>query len=76
VSILPQVSGQRLIRALERGGFLKVNSLGGHVTLAHREDPTRIAVVPMHGAKPIKPGTLRAILRGARVTVEELRALI
>jgi predicted RNA binding protein YcfA (HicA-like mRNA interferase family) len=59
-----------------RAGFYEVRSSGGHVTLAHRDDTTRLAVVPMHGAKTIKPGTLRAILRGARLTVDELRALL
>jgi predicted RNA binding protein YcfA (HicA-like mRNA interferase family) len=76
VSKLPQVSGTRLVRALGRAGFREVHRRGSHVMLVHRSDATRIAVVPMHKGKTLPPGTLRAILKGARVALEELRALL
>jgi predicted RNA binding protein YcfA (HicA-like mRNA interferase family) len=44
VSGLPQVNGDRLLRALSRAGFDEVHRKGSHVTVAHREDPTRIGV--------------------------------
>jgi predicted RNA binding protein YcfA (HicA-like mRNA interferase family) len=50
--------------------------VGSHVTLRHRADPTRRATVPVHGGKPVKLGTLRTILKGAGVTVDELKALL
>jgi predicted RNA binding protein YcfA (HicA-like mRNA interferase family) len=43
--------------------------------LVHRKDATRIAIVPIHKGRTLPPGTLRAILKGARITVENLRAL-
>jgi predicted RNA binding protein YcfA (HicA-like mRNA interferase family) len=76
VTKLPQISGTRLVRALRRAGFREVHRKGSHVMLAHAADPTRIAVVPMHKAKMLPPGTLRAILKGARLTDEELRAVL
>ena len=76
MSDLPQVSGTRLVRALERAGFVQLRQVGSHVTLRHRADPTRRATVPVHGGKPVKLGTLRTILKGAGVTVDELKALL
>lgn len=76
MSQLPQVTGERLIRALTRLGFVELRRSGGHAILRHATDHTRRATVPLHGSKDVKPGTLRAILKGARVEVEQLRALL
>lgn len=73
---LPQVSGARVVRALARAGFHEIHQKGSHAMLVHRDDPSRVAVVPVHKGRSLPPGTLRAILRGARVTIEELRALL
>jgi predicted RNA binding protein YcfA (HicA-like mRNA interferase family) len=75
MSDLPQVSGRRLVRALTRAGFERVHGRGSHVMLVHARDRTRVAVVPLHGGA-LPPGTLRAILRGARLEVDDLRALL
>ncbi|MGH7895256.1 MAG: type II toxin-antitoxin system HicA family toxin [Candidatus Binatia bacterium] len=76
MSKLPQASGDRILRALGRLGFREVHRKGSHVMVAHRSQPTRLAVVPMHKGKAVPPGTLRAILKGAAVSVEELRAAL
>lgn len=76
MSELPQVTGDRLVRALKRAGFVELRQLGSHKMLRHATDPARRATVPMHGSTPIKPGTLRAILHGAGLTVEDLRELL
>lgn len=76
MSDLPQVPGHRLVRALQKAGFIVLRQRGSHVLLRHQEDFTRRATVIQHGSKPIKPGTLHAILRGAKLTVEELRRLL
>jgi len=70
VSKLPQVGGTRLLRALTRAGFREVHRKGSHVMVVHRNDPTRIAVVPVHKGKTLPPGTMRAVLKGAAMTVE------
>ena len=69
----PQISGPRLIRQFERLGFFIKRQTGGHAILVHREDASRRAVVPIHGNKPIRPGTLRSILEGARLTIDDIR---
>jgi predicted RNA binding protein YcfA (HicA-like mRNA interferase family) len=76
VTRLPQVSASRLLRALRRAGFVEVHCKGSHVTLVHEQDPNRVAVVPVHKGHDIKPGTLHALLKGARLTIDELRRLL
>ena len=44
--------------------------------MVHKKDPLRRAVIPVHGSKPVRPGTLRSILKGAKLSVEEIRNLI
>lgn len=67
------VKGKILIKALERIGFRKVGSKGSHVRLAHSDGRwTQVAVHP----KPIPQGTLRAILRQVKLTVEQLIGIL
>jgi len=44
--------------------------------IAHRDDPSRATVVAVHKGQDIPPGTLRAILKGLRLDIEELRELL
>ncbi|MBI3760691.1 MAG: type II toxin-antitoxin system HicA family toxin [Chloroflexi bacterium] len=64
----PRVSGREAIRALERLGFKRVRQRGSHVVLRKGNIG---CVVPLHGE--LAAGTLRGILRQARVTLEEFR---
>ena len=67
---LRTVSGIEAIKALERLGFRQVRQRGSHVVL--RKDTSEGAVgcvVPLH--KELKVGTLRGILRQARVEPED-----
>jgi predicted RNA binding protein YcfA (HicA-like mRNA interferase family) len=73
VTKLPHVSGARILRALERLGFYEVHRKGSHVMVVHRTDSGRVAIVFVHKSSAVPPGTLRAILKGARVSIEELR---
>ncbi len=67
---LRRVSGQQTVRVLERLGFVQVRQRGSHVVLK-KQTPEGEAgcVVPLHDELAI--GTLRAILRQAKVTPEE-----
>jgi predicted RNA binding protein YcfA (HicA-like mRNA interferase family) len=76
VSDFPQVTAGSLVRALKRAGFVETRQSGSHLLMRHRTDFTRRATVPIHGAKPVRIGTLRAILKGAGITPEELRLLL
>jgi predicted RNA binding protein YcfA (HicA-like mRNA interferase family) len=76
MSKLPDVSGSKVVRALEKAGFAVVRTSGSHHRLVHRDDPTRATTVAVHGSKSLKSGTVRNILKQARLTVEELNALL
>lgn len=76
MSHVPQVSGGRVVRPLQKAGFVLLRQSGGHAILRHQIDLNRRAVVPVHGSKTVKPGTLRAILRGAQIGIDEFRELI
>jgi predicted RNA binding protein YcfA (HicA-like mRNA interferase family) len=56
LSGLPQVNGVRLLRALARAGFNEIHTKGSHVTVAHGEDLTRIAVIRSTKARMSDPG--------------------
>ncbi len=67
---LRRVSGHDAIRALERLGFTQVRQRGSHVMLKKdTPDGSLGCVVPLH--RELAIGTLRGILRQARVTVDE-----
>ena len=74
MSVLPQVRGDRLIRALSRIGFREVRHTGSHALLVHQDG--RTVIVAIHGSRPLPSGTLHAALRGAELTVERLKELL
>jgi len=68
---LRRVPGQEAIRALERLGFVQVRQRGSHVVLKRHTPEGEIGcVVPLH--RELAVGTLRGILKQARVTPDEL----
>ena len=73
MSKLPRISGQDCVRALARVGFRLRRQEGSHIVL-RRDEPFAQVVVPAH--KELDRGTLRAILRGAELDVEEFIALL
>jgi predicted RNA binding protein YcfA (HicA-like mRNA interferase family) len=70
---LPEVSGARLKRALERAGFEEVHTRGSHCKLRHPAS-RKTVIVPMHSR--VRPGTLASILQHAGISAEELRGLL
>jgi len=67
---LPRLSGQEVIKTLSKAGFKPVRQRGSHVLLIKFVGTEKIGtVVPLH--KELKTGTLRGILRQARITPAE-----
>lgn len=64
---LPCVSGARVVKALERLGFVRQRQRGSHVVMRRAGS---VCVVPLH--REVDQGTLRGVLRQAGVTTEEL----
>jgi predicted RNA binding protein YcfA (HicA-like mRNA interferase family) len=71
---IPRLSGKEAIRALERLGFVKVRQRGSHVVLKKMPEGDFGCVVPMH--RELAVGTLRGILKQARVGIEDFLANI
>jgi predicted RNA binding protein YcfA (HicA-like mRNA interferase family) len=72
------VSGERLIRALERLGYQAVRQRGSHVRLRHPEPPAHNITVPPHS--PLKTGTLHGTLaevaQKRSITIESIIELL
>lgn len=67
---LRRVSGKEAIRTLECLGFEKVRQRGSHVVLKKQTPEGAVGcAVPLH--RELAIGTLRGILRQARVTLDE-----
>ena len=73
---LPAVHARQVLKALRLAGFVVERVVGSHYILAHPDDPSRAVTVPFHGARDLKPGTLRSIVRQARLTVDEFTDLL
>ena len=70
---LRRVSGDQAVRALERLGFVRVRQRGSHVILKRSTAEGEIGcTVPLH--RQLAIGTLRGILKQARVSVDEFIA--
>jgi predicted RNA binding protein YcfA (HicA-like mRNA interferase family) len=72
VTRLPVLSGDELVRIFARFGYEIDRQSGSHVILRHPTPPHRRLTVPRH--RTIAKGTLRAILRHAGITVDQLIA--
>ena len=67
---LPLVSGNDVLKLLQKEGFIVVRQRGSHVSLHKKIDnKTMLVVVPMKNE--IKKGTLLSIIKQAGMTREE-----
>ncbi len=73
MSKLPVISGRELVRALRQVGFELDRHKGSHMILFRTEPKTTLAV-PDH--RELDRGTLRALLRQAGISPEELSRLL
>ena len=73
MSYLPRISGQECRKALEKIEFVLDRQRGSHMTLV-RKRPFAAVTVPDH--KELDTGTLRAVIRGAGLSVDEFKRLL
>jgi predicted RNA binding protein YcfA (HicA-like mRNA interferase family) len=73
MSKLPRVSGRDCVKALTKGGFYLKRRESSHIIL-RRDNPFTQVVNPDH--TEFDRGTLRAIIRGAGLSVEEFTNLV
>lgn len=70
---LPQIKPRDLEKVLIKAGFTSRTTKSGHVVFTHADG--RRTVVPGHN-EPVRTGTLRAILRQAKLSLDELLKLL
>jgi len=70
VTKVPELSHRRVVRALERAGFV-LKRQGPHISMHHPEKNV-VAIIPRHD--PVKRSTLARILKDIGMTVEEFRS--
>ncbi|MDP1727434.1 MAG: type II toxin-antitoxin system HicA family toxin [Bacteroidota bacterium] len=72
---MPQLSGKELIKILAQFGFGAIRQKGSHVILKKKTKDGEIGtVVPLH--KVIAEGTLRGILKQAKIETDEFLSAI
>lgn len=70
---LPVVSGNDLVKAFKKIGFVVISQRGTHIKMRHPDGKT--AIIPNH--KTIKKGTLKkGILNPLNISVETLIKLL
>ncbi|MEE8131560.1 MAG: type II toxin-antitoxin system HicA family toxin [Candidatus Paceibacterota bacterium] len=67
---LPRVKPSKVIKALKRAGFYINHTTGSHYIL-YKDDKSSPVSIPYHN-KDLKLGTLKKILKQAKISVEEL----
>ena len=67
----PVCSAKEVVKVLRKHGFVLVAQSGSHQKWRHEN--SRQVIVAMHGSKPIPIGTLKSIIKGSGLDVEEFR---
>ena len=75
MSKVPSLNYDKVIKALQRNGWVVVGQKGSHIKLhKYMKDKKLKLIVPAH--KPIKRSTLSHILKQAGLSVEEFLQLL
>ena len=71
---LPQIPANKVIKVLEKTGFVLVRQSGSHKIYKNREG--KRVTVPYHSGKILHPKVLKSIPRDADLTVERFKEII
>ncbi|MBI2595873.1 type II toxin-antitoxin system HicA family toxin [Candidatus Daviesbacteria bacterium] len=67
---LPVVKADKLLKTLQKLGFVKYHQVGSHIQLKHPDG--RRTTIPYHPKQEIRKGTLKAILDDIDISIEKL----
>ena len=70
---IPQVRAREVVRVAEALGFVFDRQKGSHAVFYRASDRRRV-VIPMHGTKDLRSGTLRGIINDLGITIEDFTA--
>jgi predicted RNA binding protein YcfA (HicA-like mRNA interferase family) len=73
VAALPSVSGEQVVRALQKAGWGKDRQHGSHVVLIKPGNPASLSI-PQH--RELAPGTLRSLIRASGMSVAQFVELL
>jgi predicted RNA binding protein YcfA (HicA-like mRNA interferase family) len=72
---LPQIKGNKLVKALTKLGWYVDRTGGSHVIMRNDTKRGNKLVIPVH-KHPVAPGTLNNILKTAEVMVDKIKELL
>lgn len=72
---VPSVRAREVVRVAESVGFAFDRQRGSHAVYYRPSDRRRV-VIPMHGTKDLRPGTLRAIIADLGLSVDEFKGML
>jgi predicted RNA binding protein YcfA (HicA-like mRNA interferase family) len=67
----PVCNAKEVVKILRKHGFALIGQKGSHQKW--REPSGRQVIVAMHGSKPIPTGTLKSIIEGSGLDVDDFR---
>ncbi len=67
----PVRTAQEVVKVLQKHGFALITQKGSHQKWRHANG--RQVIVAVHGNKPIPIGTLKSIVQGSGLDVEDFR---
>ena len=70
---LANISGKEAARAFGKAGWERVGQVGSHLVMTKAGQRANLSI-PQH--RELAPGTLRALIRNAGITVEQFIALL
>ncbi len=70
---LGNISGKDAVKAFQRAGCIKIGQVGSHLVLSKQNIRVNLSI-PQH--KELAPGTLRALIRNAEISVDEFLDLL
>jgi len=71
---LPSLTGEQIIKALNKAGFQIIRQRGSHKYLRHPDN--RVTVVPVHKGETIGRGLLRKIIHDTELSREDFLDLV
>jgi len=72
---IPSLGYEKIIRALQRDGWVIIRQRGSHIRL-HKHIGREVLKITVPAHSPVKRSTLAHILKQARLTQEEFEALL
>ena len=73
---LPSLTAKKVLRALDRAGFVQARTSGSQVRLLKVSAPTHAVTVPLHGGKDLRRSTVYSIIKQAGLTLDGVLELL